>query len=336
MDMGIFTGRSRKKSAKLQPVVTVAFRDLATGGPLATFSPEHGYAYLWPFPEEPRVGDWAVAPGMDGPASVVVGSLGLPASAQAMTLKPLLKQIPAKEVARVRAEVDAAEHRWLDHARYIVSLPVADPAAAHLPPGFDPLPPTQGTAGSETADEYGRAWWQAYKLAAELGRPSGEIATYKTVGQNWFKIRDLALKEARDKRMAKTAATTDFEAAIRNVRNRSRADVEQMIFAGQPLWDWLTYAQSLEREGRVENALKLLYALISAAEQEAEVSGREPAPAYTERAAIIHRRRRDYAAEILVIERWKTACPPAKRGPGATQPKLLKRLQRARELAQKR
>ena len=207
--------------------------------------------------------------------------------------------------------------------------------AAIPPPGFDSLPPTQGTAEPETADEYGRVWWRAYNLAAELGRPSDEVAAFKAVGQGWFRLRDRAQKEDRDKRMSKTAAATDLEAAIRDVRNRPRAEVEKMLFAGQPLWDWLAYVQGLEREGRLEEALQLLGALITAAEQEAEVSGREPAPAYTERAAIIHRKRRDYAAEIAVIERWERACPPEKRGPGATQAKLLKRLERARELAEK-
>jgi hypothetical protein len=333
--MGIFNRQSRKKIAERSPVVTVAFRDLTTKDPLANFSPDHGYAYLWPFPETPRVGDWAVAPGWDGPASVIVGSLGLPASARGETLKPLLQRIPAKEVERVRAEKDHAAHRWLDHARQLVGLPLDHPAAAIQPPGFDPLPPAQGVAEPDTADEYGRVWWRAYNLAAELGRPSDEVAAFKAVGQGWFRLRDRAQKEDRDKRMSKTAAATDLEAAIRDVRNRPRAEVEKMLFAGQPLWDWLAYAQGLEREGRLEDALELLGALITAAEQEAEVSGREPAPAYTERAAIIHRKRRDYAAEIAVIERWAKACPPEKRGPGATQAKLLKRLERARELADK-
>ena len=101
--MGIFKRRFRNRVAEPSPVVTVAFRDLATKAPLANFSADHGYAYLWPFPETPRVGDWAVAPGLDGPALVVVGSLGLPASARGETLKPLLKRVPAEAVARVRA-----------------------------------------------------------------------------------------------------------------------------------------------------------------------------------------------------------------------------------------
>ena len=57
-------------------VVMVAFRDLESRAPLANFSPEWGYAYLWPFADEPQVGDWAVAPGLDGPATVIVGMVG--------------------------------------------------------------------------------------------------------------------------------------------------------------------------------------------------------------------------------------------------------------------
>ncbi|MDV6012307.1 hypothetical protein [Haloechinothrix sp. LS1_15] len=66
------------------------------------------------------------------------------------------------------------------------------------------------------------------------------------------------------------------------------------------------------------------------------MSGREPAPAYTHRAAVIYRRRKDYDAEIAIIERWCAACPPERRGPGATQQELLTRLERAKELRAKR
>lgn len=333
--MGIFNRRSHKEVRQQDPVVGVVFRDIAAKDPLANFSPEHAYAYIWPFPEKPQVGDWAVAPGWDGPASVIVGSLGLPKSARGETLRPLLKRILPEEVARVRAKRDSAVDLWLDYARDLVGLPSSSSPPTGLPSGFDPLPPAQGTADAETAGEYGRVWWRAHKLAIEQGRPAEEVAAFKAAGEGWFKLRDQSLKNERDQRISRAATATDLEAAIRNVGSRPRAEVEKMVFAGQPLWDWLAYAQDLEREGSLEEALNLLQALIVAAEQEAKISGREPAPAYTERAAIIHRKRRDYAAEIAVIERWERACPPEKRGPGATQAKLLKRLQRARELEQK-
>lgn len=89
-------------------VVVVAFRELGAPDPLRNFSPDHGYAYVWPFAQEPRVGQWAVAPGMDGAASVVVGAIGLPASARGMALKPLSQLIAPAAVQRVRDEATAA------------------------------------------------------------------------------------------------------------------------------------------------------------------------------------------------------------------------------------
>ena len=104
-------------------VVVVAFRDLGAPDPLRNFSPEGGYAYLWPFEPEPRVGQWAVAPGMDGPASVVVGAIGLPASARGLTLKPLTRLIAPDAVQRARDEAAAAASApvrgWTDGLREV-------------------------------------------------------------------------------------------------------------------------------------------------------------------------------------------------------------------------
>lgn len=329
--MAIFKRLLRKVSSPTT-VVTVAFRDMDVKDPLANFSPEYGYAYLWPFSTQPQVGNWAVAPGSDGPAPVIVGALGAPASARGLELKSLLKQISVSDVAEARARREEVEHRWLDYARSLTTLPITGSAPRKPPAGFDRLPPTEGTAGMQKADEHGRAWWRAQALAGELGRPAEEVEAFKAIGKGWFKLRDEAEKKARDRRMAKVAASIDLRSAL---RRRSRADVEGMLLAGQPIWDWLAYAQDLERAGQGDEALAAVEVLIEAAEQEAQASGREPAPGYTERAAIIYRKRRDYAAEVAVLERWERACPPEQRGPGASQAKLLKRLDRARELAQK-
>ncbi|MGC0252687.1 hypothetical protein [Pseudactinotalea sp. Z1748] len=329
--MGIFKRLLRKVTSPTT-VVTVAFRDLDAKDPLANFSPEYGYAYLWPFSTPPQVGDWAVAPGIDGPAPVIVGALGAPASAHGLELKSLLKEIPGSDVAQARAKREEVEHRWLDYARSLTTLPTPGAAPRKPPAGFDPLPPAEGPAGMQKADEYGRAWWRAYALAGELGRSTEEVEAFKSISKDWFKLRDEAEKKARTRRMATAAATIDLRSAL---RRRSREDVDGMLLAGQPLWDWLAHAQDLQRAGQLDEALAVVEVLIEAAEREAQASGREPAPAYTERAAIIYRKRRDYAAEVAVLERWNRACPPERRGPGASQAKLLKRLERARELAQK-
>lgn len=65
--------------------------------------------------------------------------------------------------------------------------------------------------------------------------------------------------------------------------------------------------KQLKREGRLEEALALSLAAIEGAEGGRD--GREPAPFYTEQAAIIYRKlgRRD--DEIAVLKRWLALCP---------------------------
>lgn len=80
--------------------------------------------------------------------------------------------------------------------------------------------------------------------------------------------------------------------------------------------------KQLKREGRLEEALALCYAAIEAAE--ADRGDREPAPWYTEQAAIIHRKRGDHAEEVAVLERWLRACPPDLRSGSRLQQRLDK------------
>lgn len=69
--------------------------------------------------------------------------------------------------------------------------------------------------------------------------------------------------------------------------------------------------KQLKREGLLEEALKLCYRAIEGAERDNH--GREPAPAYTLEAAIIHRKLKQREAEIAVLERWLRQCPPERR-----------------------
>lgn len=82
--------------------------------------------------------------------------------------------------------------------------------------------------------------------------------------------------------------------------------------------------KQLKREGRLAEALQLCYIAIEGAERARE--GREPAPWYTEQAAIILRKlgRRD--EEIAVLERWLGATPAAHRE-GGIQQRLAKLLE---------
>ncbi|QNE35372.1 HIRAN domain-containing protein [Leifsonia shinshuensis] len=79
--------------------------------------------------------------------------------------------------------------------------------------------------------------------------------------------------------------------------------------------------KQLKREGRLEEALQLCYLAIEGAERDR--NGREPAPWYTEQAAIILRKlgRRD--EEIAVLKRWLAACSPDRRA-GTVSERLAK------------
>lgn len=113
---------------------------------------------------------------------------------------------------------------------------------------------------------------------------------------------------------------------------RERQQEEAGQVRGRYYVDWVPTLNELRSAGQDDEALALLLEVIDAAERAAAVSGREPSPGYTERAAVIYRRREDFAAEVAVIERWQAACPPERRGPGATQGRLAHRLAKAREL----
>jgi hypothetical protein len=69
--------------------------------------------------------------------------------------------------------------------------------------------------------------------------------------------------------------------------------------------------KQLKREGRLEEALTLCTAAIEGAENGRE--GREPAPWYTEQAAIIHRKLGQRDEEVAVLTRWLRLCPPERR-----------------------
>ncbi|MEP9363038.1 HIRAN domain-containing protein [Nocardioides sp. CN2-186] len=78
--------------------------------------------------------------------------------------------------------------------------------------------------------------------------------------------------------------------------------------------------KQLKREGRLNEALALCYGAIQAAENDRE--GREPAPWYTEQAAIIHRKLGERDKEEAVLRRWLAACPHERRQVSKIQKRL--------------
>lgn len=83
--------------------------------------------------------------------------------------------------------------------------------------------------------------------------------------------------------------------------------------------------KQLKREGRLREALALCYQAIEGAERSA--GGLEPAPSYTEHAAIIHRKLGERDLEIAVLERWIDRTPPDRRE-GSKIAERLAKLQR--------
>lgn len=88
--------------------------------------------------------------------------------------------------------------------------------------------------------------------------------------------------------------------------------------------------KQLKRDGRLQDALILAYAAIDAAENEASVSGREPAPAYTLHAAIVHRKLGQHDEERAVLERWIASTPAQRRQGSKVVERLDKLISKAR------
>lgn len=80
--------------------------------------------------------------------------------------------------------------------------------------------------------------------------------------------------------------------------------------------------KQLKREGRLPEALVLCYKAIEAAERDR--GGREPAPGYTEQAAIIHRKLGQKAEEIAVLKRWLDSTPKSRRAGSRIAERLAK------------
>lgn len=80
--------------------------------------------------------------------------------------------------------------------------------------------------------------------------------------------------------------------------------------------------KQLKREGDLEGALALCYIAIEGAEGDCDE--RAPAPAYTEHAAIIHRKLGQKQEEVDVLERWLDFVPVEERGDTWAEKRLAK------------
>ena len=97
---------------------------------------------------------------------------------------------------------------------------------------------------------------------------------------------------------------------------------------------YTTYAfdiKQLKREGKLQEAEKLLLELINATEIENSTEQLGVAPWYYEELAKVYRKRKEYNKEISTLERFSRQ----NHAPGVTPPKLLERLNKSKLLLAK-
>jgi len=100
-------------------------------------------------------------------------------------------------------------------------------------------------------------------------------------------------------------------------------------YQGRHYTTYVEDAKQLKREGKTDALETLLFHLVAATEDESKPEGCGVAPWYYEELAKVFRSRRDYGAEIAILERFATQ----KHAPGVKPPLLVERLERARALA---
>lgn len=106
-----------------------------------------------------------------------------------------------------------------------------------------------------------------------------------------------------DQRVERAAATTQMvDEALGGTDSNRAAQFRRGMVGRYHYLETIESIQQLKREGRLAEALDLCYGAIEAAEQDR--GGREPAPWYTEQAAIIHRKRGERDQEVAVLQRW--------------------------------
>lgn len=86
------------------------------------------------------------------------------------------------------------------------------------------------------------------------------------------------------------------------------------IVRGHNYTFWPDTIRALKRDGRTEEALELVLECVIAAERDSSLWGGSIAIWYTEAAAIIYRKLKEFAAEIAILERYERNSRPRDRG----------------------
>lgn len=170
--------------------------------------------------------------------------------------------------------------------------------------------------------------WPTLAAAVELPRGQELLDAWEPARDAASPTAEEAVELGSALRKALTAYGSPVPAAITDLDRLAKAagQVRDRFFA-----DWLPVLNEHRTAKRDDEALELLLVVVEAAERHAAVAGTAPVPVYTERAAVILRRRKDYATEVELLERWVRANPE----PVPATDKLAQRLESVRKLQSK-
>jgi hypothetical protein len=121
-----------------------------------------------------------------------------------------------------------------------------------------------------------------------------------------------------------TVAARDWRIDAGHRDPQSRDECPSLLVRGRDHRDWLPQLDTWRAGARDAAALELLLDCIAAAEREAYELGCNPNATYTLRAAVIYRRRRDYAAEVHVLRRWLDVSMPSEEAPSVVAVRLVR------------
>jgi hypothetical protein len=196
------------------------------------------------------------------------------------------------------------------------------------------------------------AHWQFqidYARARGWPAPShstGGLDFYGRIHEEWSRERQLADPTAwkqESEEIAHAVAEWRAEYEAKQRESDARNDAAQAGLRNRPPTREVTletgkldgrlyseYGEELQAHlgaGRDAEAEALLLKLLDVIEDESEATGNGVAPWYYERLAILYAKRRDHESEVEVLERFARQ----RHAPGATPPKLLQRLEKARK-----
>jgi hypothetical protein len=104
--------------------------------------------------------------------------------------------------------------------------------------------------------------------------------------------------------------------------------VKPVYFNGRHFTTYIKDIESLKKNCKITELVKLLIELVKATEAENAVDGMGVAPAYYGELAKIYRKQKEYSKEVSILERFAKQ----KHGPGVMPAKLVDRLNKAKDL----